>query len=310
MISVATRAILSNYDGEVPGIRANLARILDHGRLAGTGRMVILPVDQGVEHGPAQSFSMNPSAYDPDYLFDLAISAGVNALAAPYGLLAACAARYAGAVPLILKANSANNLGSGLDQAITASVTDALQLGCSAIGFTIYPGADSQYSMIEKVRAGIAAARAVGMPSVVWAYPRGGPLSKAGETALDVVAYAAQIAAQLGAHIIKVKLPTDHIEHKDMMAVYDKQGLDRAQASVRVEQVMSAAFAGKRIVVFSGGASKSSEAVMADVRAVRDGGGHGSIIGRNSFQRPRSEALELLKRIVECYGAPDTRAMP
>ena len=308
MISPAVSAILAHYDGEVPGIRANLARILCHGRLGGTGRLVILPLDQGVEHGPAQSFASNRAAYDPQYLFDLAISAGVSALAAPYGLLAIGAARHAGAMPLILKANNANNLGSGIDQAITATPADALALGCCAIGYTIYPGADSQYAMIDAVGRGIAAARRLGLPSVVWAYPRGGPLSKAGQTALDVVAYGAQIAAQLGAHIIKVKLPADYVEHQDMRALYEAQAIDCTNPAERVSQVMSAAFDGKRIVVFSGGPAKSSEAVIEDVRAIRAGGGHGSIIGRNSFQRSRSEALALLDAIMVHYGANETGA--
>ncbi|WP_404404610.1 class I fructose-bisphosphate aldolase [Pelagibacterium halotolerans] len=304
MPSAAVRDILAHYDSESPGIRMHLARILMHGRLGDTGKLVILPVDQGVEHGPAQSFSANPAAYDPEYLFDFAIAARVSAFAAPYGLLADGAARHAGAVPLILKANNSNNLSSEKDQAVTATASDALRLGCDAIGYTIYPGADKQYEMIEETRAGIAAAREVGLPTVIWAYPRGGNLSKAGQTALDVVAYSAQIAAQLGAHIIKVKLPSRHIEHEDVRVAYAREDIDRNVARERVAHVMQSAFAGKRIVVFSGGSSKPTDEVLADVTAIRDGGGYGSIIGRNSFQRPRAEALDLLSRIMAVYEAP------
>lgn len=302
MTTPAVRAVLAHYDGEAPGIQANLARILMAGRLGGTGRLVILPVDQGVEHGPARSFGVNPAAYDPEYLFELAIAARVNGLAAPYGLIASGAARHAGAVPLVLKANNANALSLEKDQAITATAQDALMLGCSAIGYTIYPGAENQYEMIEAVRAGIAAARAVGLPSVVWAYPRGGAISRPGETALDIVAYAVQIAAQLGAHIIKAKLPTAEIEQA--RPAYQDPGMDFSTPSLRVAHIMQAAFGGKRIVVFSGGAARSRDAVLEDARAIAAGGGHGSMIGRNSFQRPRAEALELLGQVMACYETP------
>ena len=214
------REILGYYDGERPGVKASLARLLMQGRLAGSGKLVILPVDQGFEHGPARSFAANPAAYDPHYVFDLAIAAGLSALAAPLGLLAAGADRFAGEIPLILKANNANGLGTIKDEAITATVRDALELGCSAIGYTIYPGSDRQYDMFEEVRAGAAEAKANGLAVVIWAYPRGGNLSAEAETALDVVAYGAHIAALLGAHIIKVKPPTAMVAEPEARAAY------------------------------------------------------------------------------------------
>ncbi|MEP7239570.1 MAG: class I fructose-bisphosphate aldolase [Devosia sp.] len=295
------RKIVGWYDGERPGVKANLARLLMHGRTGGSGKLVILPVDQGFEHGPARSFAMNPQAYDPHYHFELAIEAGLSAFAAPLGLLNAGADRYAGEIPLILKANNANSLGTANDEAITATVRDALELGCSAIGYTIYPGSDRQYEMFEEVRAGAAEAKARGLAVVIWAYPRGGTLGKEAETALDVVAYGAHIAAQLGAHIIKVKPPTAYVAEPDAKSVYDATGTSYAELPHRIAHVVQSAFSGRRIVIFSGGPARDDAAVLDEVRAIRDGGGFGSIVGRNAFQRPREEALALLDGIVRIH---------
>lgn len=302
-ITGPVREVLSWYDGERPGVKANLARMLMHGLTGGSGRLLILPVDQGFEHGPTASFASNPVGYDPRYHFELAVEAGVSALAAPPGFLTVGADRYAGAVPLILKANSANGLGSIKDEAVTATVRDALELGCSAIGYTIYPGSDRQYEMFEEVRAGAAEAKAHGLAVVIWAYPRGGALSHAGETAVDIVAYGAQIAAQLGAHIIKVKPPTDHLETAQARAACEAAGYDLSTLDNRVAHVMQAAFAGRRLVVFSGGPAKGIEAVYAEIAAIAAGGGHGSIVGRNSFQRPRAEAIAMLRQIAAIHLA-------
>ncbi|MCX7645136.1 MAG: class I fructose-bisphosphate aldolase [Rhodobacteraceae bacterium] len=300
--------ILRNYEGETPGVKANLARMLMEGRLGGTGRMIILPVDQGFEHGPARSFAANPAGYDPHYHYRLAIDAGLSAYAAPLANLEAGADTFAGQIPTILKCNHANSLMSptaGKNQAVTASVQDALRLGCAAIGFTIYPGSDMALDMYEEIRELRAEAAACGIATVIWSYPRGEALSKEGETALDVTAYAAHIAAMLGAHIIKVKLPTDHLEQDEAKKVYEKQKIDRATMAARVRHVVDSCFAGRRLVVFSGGAAKGADAVYDDARAIRDGGGNGSIIGRNSFQRPREEALEMLGRLVDIYKGRD-----
>jgi fructose-bisphosphate aldolase, class I len=302
-ITGPVREVLSWYDGERPGVKANLARMLMHGLTGGSGRLLILPVDQGFEHGPAVSFAPNPAGYDPRYHFELAIEAGVSALAAPLGFLTVGADRYAGAVPLILKANCANGLGSIKDEAITATVRDALELGCSAIGYTIYPGSDRQYEMFEEVRAGAAEAKAHGLAVVIWAYPRGGSLSHEGETAIDVVAYGAQIAAQLGAHIIKVKPPTDRIETAQAKSAYEAPGCDLSTLKNRVSHVLEAAFGKRRLVVFSGGPAKDIDAVYAEITSIAAGGGHGSIVGRNTFQRPRAEALAMLRRIAAIHVA-------
>ncbi len=296
--------ILAAYEGETPGVKANLCRMLMEGKLGGTGKMIILPVDQGFEHGPARSFAANPAGYDPHYHYQLAIDAGLNAYAAPLGMLEAGADTFAGQIPTILKVNSANSLMSataGKDQAITASVDDALRLGCAAIGFTIYPGSDMALGMFEEISAMREEAAAKGIATVIWSYPRGEAISKDGETAIDIAAYAAQIAALLGAHIIKIKLSTDHLELAEAKKVYEAKKIDIATQAARVRHCMQAAFNGRRIVVFSGGAAKGTDAVYDDARAIRDGGGNGSIIGRNSFQRPRDEALAMLAKLVEIY---------
>ncbi|MBL6664710.1 MAG: class I fructose-bisphosphate aldolase [Rickettsiales bacterium] len=298
------KEILSFYESDNPGTKANLARILMHGKLAGTGKMVILPVDQGFEHGPDRSFAVNPDAYDPHYHFDLAVEAGLNAYAAPLGMIEAGAATYAGAIPTILKVNSSNSLfngGTAPHQATTGSVQDALRLGCSAIGFTIYPGSDAAFDMFEEIREMAEEAKACGLAVVIWSYPRGGDLSKIGETAVDICAYAAHMAALLGAHIIKVKPPTQALENLENIKVFEKEKISTGSLSKRVEHVMKASFAGRRIVVFSGGGAKDEDAVYNEIREIYKGGANGSIIGRNTFQRPRKEALKMLDKIIDIY---------
>jgi class I fructose-bisphosphate aldolase len=303
MMTKRVREILSYYDSDNGSVRNNLSRMLNNGKLAGTGKFVILPVDQGFEHGPARSFAMNPPAYDPRYHFQLAIDAGCNAFAAPLGLLEAGVAEYAGEIPLILKVNNHDVLNDEKDPApsMTASVKDALRLGAAAVGLTIYPGSTQEKSMYEEARAIGEEAKANGLPLVIWSYPRGSGISKQGETALDVVAYAAQIAAQLGANIIKVKPPTAFIEQAEAKKVYDSQKIPLEPLSARIQHVMQAAFAGRRIVIFSGGVKETDDSLLNTVRGINAGGGYGSIIGRNSFQRPKAEAIALLSKVIDIY---------
>jgi class I fructose-bisphosphate aldolase len=301
------REILSWYQSENPGVLTNLARLLNHGRLGGTGKLVILPVDQGFEHGPARSFAVNPPAYDPHYHFQMAIQAGLSAYAAPLGFLEAGAAEFAGEIPLILKLNSHDVLQDERDPlgAQTASVADALRLGCVGVGYTIYPGTAERRLQYEQLREIAREAKAAGLVVVVWSYPRGADLSKEGETALDVTAYAAQIAAQLGAHLIKVKLPSAHIEQAEARKVYEAQKIPRDTQAERVRHVVQSAFNGKRIVIFSGGAKSDDETLLAEARAIRDGGGFGSIMGRNVFQREKADALRVLDALIKIYkGEP------
>jgi class I fructose-bisphosphate aldolase len=292
--------ILSWYESDNPGTKGNLARILMQGKLGGTGRMVILPVDQGFEHGPARSFAPNPAGYDPRYMFELALEAGLNAYAAPLGMIEAAAATYAGTIPTILKVNSSNSLSTTKDQAVTATVQDALRLGCSAIGFTIYPGSEYQFEMMEELRELAAEAKACGLAVVVWSYPRGPGLDKVGETALDICAYAAHMAALVGAHIIKVKPPTAAISLDAAKKTYEKHPVED-DAAKRFAHVVQACFGGRRLVVFSGGEAKGTEDILKEVRAIHAGGGNGSIMGRNAFQRPKAEALKLLSDIIGIY---------
>jgi len=299
-VTKKVKQILSHYEGEVPGVKANLARMLMQGKLGGTGKMIILPVDQGFEHGPDASFAPNPDAYDPEYHIKLAVDAGLSAYASAHGMLQAVSDTYAGQIPTILKVNSCNLLYKGApDQAIHGTVMDALRLGCSAIGFTIYPGSDQSLEMFEEIREMAEEARSVGLAVVIWSYARGGDISSKGETGMDIISYAAHLATLLGAHIIKVKPPTDFIEMEKHKKLFDNIPTDNL--SDRIAHIKKSCFNGKRIVVFSGGASKDEEGLMNDVRGIRDGGGNGSIIGRNTFQRPREEALELLRKITDIY---------
>lgn len=298
------REILSWYGADNPGTLTSLARLLNHGRLAGTGKMVILPVDQGFEHGPARSFAKNRDGYDPNYHINLALESGCNAYAAPLGFIEAVARDYAGEIPLILKVNNSDTLYSSKSpiSALTSHVDDALRLGCAAIGFTIYPGSTDRKLMYEEIAHASSEAKRAGLAVVIWSYPRGEQISKAGETAIDVIAYAAQIACQLGAHIVKVKPPSSHIEQEAARKVYLSEKIAVDSMSDRIRHVVDSAFAGRRIVIFSGGDSKATNELVDEVKQMAQGGAFGSIMGRNSFQRPKKEAIELLHRVQDAYA--------
>ena len=307
-ITQKVKKILDNYESDNPGTKANLARILMHGKLGGSGKLVILPVDQGFEHGPARSFAPNPPAYDPHYHFQLAIDAGLSAYAAPLGMIEAGADSFAGAIPTILKVNSSNSLARMKDQAVHGSVKDALRLGCAAIGFTIYPGADDQFEMMEEIREMSEEAKA--------ARPRDG----------DVVLPARRRPHQgrrdgdgrvrlCDAHGRIARRPHHQGQAADPGAVPGRreEGLpgqeDRhLERPARIAHVVQSAFNGRRVVVFSGGEAKDDEGIFAEARAIRDGGGNGSIIGRNTFQRPRDKALAMLEKIIQIYQGKDGTA--
>ncbi|MGH1467922.1 MAG: class I fructose-bisphosphate aldolase [Bdellovibrionales bacterium] len=298
------REILSWYSADNPGVLTNLARLLNHGKLAGTGKMVILPVDQGFEHGPIRTFAKNPAGYDPDYHFELAIDSGCSAYAAPLGALEASAAKFAGEIPMILKINNSdvlNAAGGSPISAMTSYIDEALKLGCVGVGFTIYPGSTEEKQMYEEIANAARMAKEAGLVVVVWSYARGADLSKAGETGIDVISYAAQIAAQLGAHIIKVKPPTDHIEQKENKAAIEANNIDVSTLKARTELVLKSSFNGKRIVIFSGGAAKGTDEVIEEIKGLAAGGSFGAIMGRNAFQRPKAEAITLLDDIMEIY---------
>ncbi len=300
------KKILANYQSDCPGVKTNLARLLMQGKLGGSGKLVILPVDQGFEHGPARSFAVNPAAYDPLYHYQMAVDAQLSAFAAPLGMLQAGADTFAGQIPTILKMNSANSLSEqaeGPNQAITGSIQDALELGCSAIGFTTYPGSNHNMELLEEIAELSREAKSYGIATVTWAYVRGTHLDKNAETAVDNIAYGAHMAALMGAHIIKVKLPTDHIDGTASKDAFQKNKIAISTPADRVKEVVRSCFDGRRMVVFSGGDAKGLDAVYDDARAIRDGGGHGSIIGRNAFQRPREEALEMFDKMIKILTA-------
>ena len=296
------KQILSWYGSDNPGTKANLARMLNHGTLAGTGKMVILPVDQGFEHGALRSFQPNPDAYDPDYHVQLAIDSGCNAYAAPLGFIEQVADKFAGQIPLILKLNNSDTLAK-VDpcSAVTSTVKDAQRLGCGAIGYTIYPGSSLRNQMYEDLREIILEAKDAGIASVVWAYPRGAGLSKEGETAVDVAAYAAHISAELGAHVIKIKPPTAHVEQAEAKKVIEKYNVPIKTLAERVRHCVQSAFNGKRIVIFSGGENRDTAGLLEDVKGLADGGAFGSIMGRNAFQRPRAEGMKLLHDVMDIF---------
>jgi class I fructose-bisphosphate aldolase len=298
------REILSWYGSDNPGVLTNLARIMNHGKLAGTGKMVILPVDQGFEHGPARSFAKNPDGYDPNYHIELAIESGCNAYAAPLGFIEAVSRDYAGEIPLILKINNSETLWGDKApiSAVTSYIDDALRLGCVGIGFTVYPGSAERKQMYEEIAEASRLAKQAGLVVIVWAYARGEQISKEGETAIDVIAYSAHIAAQLGAHIIKVKPPTAHIEQAAAAKVYAEQGIKVSTLTDRIRHVVQSCFNGKRIVIFSGGEAKGTEELLKEVQEMAQGGGFGSIMGRNAFQRPKKEAIALLHGVMDAFA--------
>ena len=295
--------ILSWYEGDDAQTLGNLRRLLEQGRTGGTGKLVVLPVDQGFEHGPARSFAANPAGYDPRYHAQLALDAGCSAHALPLGAAQMVSPGFASELPLILKCNSGDSLYVGADPepAVTATVEDAVRLGCAAVGFTIYPGSSARNRMYENLRSLATDAAYAGLPVVVWSYPRGSGVSEQGRTAVDVVAYAAHLACQLGAHIVKVKPPTEMVESGSARKALEKAGVPLGTLADRVRHVVQSAFDGHRIVIFSGGAAKETAAVLEENRQTALGGGFGTIMGRNSFQRPHDEAVQLLHDVMDIH---------
>jgi len=293
-MSKRIQEIISWYESDCPGTLAKLYRMLNTGLLAGSGRLLILPVDQGFEHGPAKSFAANPEGYDPRYHLELAIEAGCSAYACPLGFMEAVARQAAGRIPLILKINSHETLIQDPDSlpAESAGIDDALRLGCDAIGFTIYPGSAHAHD----------GSKSCGLAVVVWSYPRGSHLAEESQSAVDVVAYAAQIAAQLGAHIIKVKPPLPNFSGKKAAEFYKQNKIKTRSTAQRIRHVVQACFNGRRIVIFSGGAKMGDREFLDLAAGIKKGGGFGSIMGRNLFQRPKNEALKLVKAVAQVYA--------
>tara|TARA_Y100000590_G_C15667898_1_gene995141 strand:+ start:430 stop:1335 length:906 start_codon:yes stop_codon:yes gene_type:complete len=292
--------ILKYYEENNKSTLDNLSILLENGKLGGTGKLIIYPVDQGFEHGPDRSFSINPDAYDPHYHINFAIDAGMSAFAAPLGMIESGHISYANKIPFILKCNSSNSLTSIKDQAITGSVKDALRLKCKGVGFTIYPGSEYNFKLMEQACNLFREAKEAGLFTVLWSYARGN-MSKKGETAINIISYAAHMACLCGAHIVKVKLPTSFLEEDSTKDVFIKNNIKIDTQIDRVKLIKKSCFNGRRIVVFSGGDAKNENELLEEVKAIKAGGGNGSIVGRNCFQRSRNEALELIDKMINIY---------
>ena len=291
--------ILSWYKHtNTPEQQENLSKILNYGRIGGTGKLMILPIDQILEHGPGRAFEPNPVMYDPLEQAQFAVDGGFNAYAAPLGSLERAyevLARHN--IPTILKVNAHTLMipdGDNPKPSIHSWVDDAVRLGCSAVGFTLYPGSLYSNEMEQQAKALIADARKAGLITILWVYPRGEGLIKGQERAVDVIAYGVALGVSLGAQIIKVKLPIDGygIASNQEMGIYDK--VPTTTLTDRLKLVMKAAYNGHRIVIHSGGDFANAETLEDEMRAIREGGAFGSIMGRNAFQRPRVEALDLI----------------
>ena len=298
--------ILSWYPAMTNQQKYNLLRFINYGRIGGTGKFVLLPVDQGFEHGPGRSFQPNPAGYNPLYHAQLAIDSGCNGYAAPLGQIeAAVDVITAASLPTILKVNSHDLMMPDDDDpapSVTAWVDDAIRLNCAAVGFTIYPGSENSADMYEQVRELASDARTAGLVVVVWAYSRGSGLpSKDVETAVDIVCYAVHIAAQLGAHIIKCKPTKAVIGLPDHIKRGTYNGVPIDTLADRTKIVVKSAFNGHRIVINSGGEAKSDQDVLDEIKQLANGGSFGSIVGRNAFQRAKDESISLLHQIQDIY---------
>ena len=295
--------IINHYSSDIPAVRQNLYKILTHGALRHTGKIVMYSIDQGFEIGPDQVFGEFPHGFDPFFHFKLACGGRLNALAAPLGILEASVDQFLGKIPLVLKLNSNNNMmpqdSAKRYQAITASVDDAVRLGCTGIGFTIYPGSEDSYSMYEEVAEIAKEAKSKGLVVIIWSYPKSPDMQKIDEICIDLTGYAIHIASLLGAHIIKAKLPSDKIWNKNLIKQF--QHVDLTSLENRIRHVLRCAFAKKRIVLFSGGEKTSDEDFLSSIHAIQNSGGFGSVIGRNFFQRSFADGLSLIENVVNIY---------
>ena len=260
-------------------------------------------MDQGFEHGPARSFAANPAGYDPRYHARLALDAGCSAHVAPPGALELVAPAYADELPLILKCNSSDSLftgagpGAGGDRGCRRRPAAALRRG----GFHDLPRLRGEERDVRRCGHWSATPAPRACRWCVWSYPRGSGLVQEGRTAVDVVAYAAHLACQLGAHVVKVKPPSELVENASARSALDKAGVPLGTLADRVRHVVQSAFDGHRVVIFSGGPAKETAAVLEENAQTARGGGFGTIMGRNSFQRPHDEAVALLHQVMDIH---------
>jgi len=276
------------------GKRTRLHRMMyDFG--PGNGKLLILPIDQGLEHGPIDMFA-NPESIDPDFQFRLAVEGGFSAIALHIGLAEKYAGKYAGKIPIVLKLNGKTNIPSD-DEALsplTASVEDAVRIGADAVGYTLYVGSPNQVADFTQLRQVRQDANRFGIPLIVWSYPRGRAIElKGGRDSLYAVDYAARVANELGADVVKLNVPdTDSSKKEDQPSPYDSMELDYGE---RVSKVVESA--GKTMAIFSGGSKISDEDVLKKAKTCMENGATGLIFGRNIWQRDWEDALEMTSKI-------------
>lgn len=279
-----------------PGKRTRLHRLLfEFG--PGNGTLMLLPIDQGIEHGP-RDFFPNPASKDPEYQFKLAAEAGYSAIACQIGFAEKYYPDYAGAVPLILKVNGKTDVPPS-DKALStcnSSVEDAVRVGADAVGYTMYLGSPRQDEDLVQLRQVRQDCDRYGMPLIVWAYPRGEAIDKKGGAgSFYAIDYAARMAMEMGADVVKLNMPKINPEKdKDSPAPYNEGGFTQEDAIAHCVES-----AGRSLVVLSGGSKIDDDQLLQQTRFVMQAGGSGVIYGRNVWQREWSEALEIVEQIKE-----------
>jgi fructose-bisphosphate aldolase, class I len=299
-----TRAQLPEVTSQA-GKRARLARILFRAGL-GNGTAMLLPYDHGLEHGP-QDFFANPQAADPRYIIRLAEEAGFNGIAMQIGMAERFTSYFSGEVPLVLKLNGKTNIphDDGPVSPVNATVEDAVRLGAEAVGYTLYVGSPGQVSDLAQLRQVRQDAMRFGMPLIIWAYPRGSAIdAKGGRDSLYAIDYAARTASELGADVVKINFP------KLDSGPAGSQYPDGWSAQDAMNQIVRSATGS--LVLCSGGAMDSAEAVLEKARVTMEAGGTGIIFGRNMWQRDHADGLRFaarLRELLERYPAGSASAV-
>ncbi len=295
-----TRPLLRLEDLDLPhGKKARLHTLLfEHG--PGNGTLLLLPLDQGLEHGPVDFF-VNPPALDPDFQCRLAVQGDYSGIALQIGTAVRYMRPYAGRLPLVLKINGRTNVPSS-DQAfsaLTASVEDAVRLGAVAVGYTLYVGSPAQDRDMRQMNEVRRDCDRYGMPLICWAYPRGTDIeAKGGQLSLYAIDYAARVAAEMGADVIKLNIPKGHSEADAASpAPYNELVEDRRAMLARVIRS-----AGRAFVIFAGGSKLPDEELLARIADCMEGGATGFIFGRNMWQRPMDKAMAMTRRVHEVLG--------
>ena len=287
-----------------PGKCARLHRLLfEFG--PGNGTLMLLPIDQGIEHGP-RDFFPNPASKDPDYQFRLAAEAGYSAIACQIGMATKYYPDYAGRVPLILKVNGKTDIPPSGEafSTVNASVEDAVRLGADAVGYTLYVGSPRQDQDLLQLKSVREDCERFGMPLVIWSYPRGDSVAaKGGQNSFYAIDYAARMAMEMGADVVKLNMPKiDPDKDKDSPAPYHQGGFSQEDAIAHCVES-----AGRCLVVLSGGSRIDDDKLLEQTRSIMEAGGSGVIYGRNVWQREWNEAVEIVEQIKEIITSSVTR---